>query len=707
MLREQVVDVDRLRRENEQLQADIARLRQSQPERPAPSNSRVVLGALSPNSHNITEPKIQSEDYYVDLIKKFKKLKALYDAKCQANDECRTVLRARKQTIEEWAHYADRQDKKIQQLRDTLKARRAATTQSGEKDKAESIQDETSDAISVRRPDSVSGPAHFAPPASSLFTSPTHSITPISPRRVRSEPPLQNKPLTVIEAVIDELISAPDVSNEETELPPHLAPQVGNVPFIIKQEEPSSDRPVFISARAVRKRKHETAEAEPERLQKIKSEHSNSSNSEVAGEHHHSAAESIDYEKETHVPTPRKRKRKALSRAMPEGRDGDEEVTPLRERLDMQMSVAYDTSTPNVISSSSKSDVSTHYITYQASDVQHNGLELLLPPQSPSLRSSSKRWSHHPHRLNVGVMDLAEDGETGSENVWHPAVKGRLDLLLDPPSHGAPPSRDSGLAKQGSTPGQGLNSNDGRLKLAPRRQLPFKRSTGGDAITKTPIVRSKANTVSPQPSVIRQKGPKKPSILREDMPRGRTASKESTPLRDRPTDRLRPEDFKPNSRYNDGLTYVFEEVVRGKEARAALSGCIDHNCCGKTFRHFAKEERKTIGSSVTSRIEDIKLLETYLGDEAWRLGTMLPDEKEETWLLAKTRELANKFGKHRQRYSRMPTPPGFWSVDFPSTQERAEERRQADEIRAALTRERYREAMRSNGAWLFRDEEPH
>lgn len=173
-------------------------------------------------------------------------------------------------------------------------------------------------------------------------------------------------------------------------------------------------------------------------------------------------------------------------------------------------------------------------------------------------------------------------------------------------------------------------------------------------------------------------------------------------------DKLRPEDFKPNPRYNDGLSYVYDEVNRGKSAaeRAAQAGCTDPSCCGKTFRAFAEAERSHLGPSVATRAEDIRLLEDYLGDEAYKLGTMAREEKEETWLQAKTWELANKFGKHRQRYARMPSPPGFWNVEFPNTQERAEERRQAEEIRKALVHERYREAMRPGGKWLFRDEEP-
>lgn len=708
-LRNQVPELERLRQENEKLKADIARLRNSQTEASAPPNRRAVLGALSPNkpasSYNVADVKLAPENDASDVAMKYKKLKAQFKELYKANEGYKAKLRDRNETIDKWADRAEILEKRIQALRDRLKLRQITGDSSGEKDEAASIQDGHPDLAPPKSPGPDLGSGGLAHPSSSFLTFLSRPITSSSPERTRSEPPPQNNSLVPAEAVIDELVDVSRVFPNEIDLPPHLGLQGEDRPVTIKAE-PASDGPIFISTRTVRKRRRENEEAEPRRIQKIKSEHSTSSDFEAAGEQSHSpAAESIDYEKEVHVPTPRKRR--ALSRALRAGRDGDEDPTPYNKRCDLQRSTVPDFSTPDTVYSPLKFDVRAR-TSHRSLEVQRNEPELLWPPASPSLRTSSKVSSHHPSRLNVGVMDLAEDGEDGLEIVSHPVVKGRLDTLLNPPTpRGLVPVKQRELASRDTSPCKNTNGYEGRLKLAPRRELPFKQTKAADAATGTPTTGSKASNPSPQPSVVRQRGPKRPSILRDDMPRGRSTSRESTPLRERPVDGLRPEDFKPNPRYNDGLTYVFDEVVRGKEARAALSGCIDPNCCGKTFRHFAEAERKTIGASVTSRAEDIKLLERYLGDEAWRLSTMSPDEKEETWLYAKTRELANKFGKHRQRYSRMPTPPGFWDVSFPSTQERAEERRQAEEIRTALVRERYREAMRSNGAWLFRDEEPH
>jgi hypothetical protein len=119
---------------------------------------------------------------------------------------------------------------------------------------------------------------------------------------------------------------------------------------------------------------------------------------------------------------------------------------------------------------------------------------------------------------------------------------------------------------------------------------------------------------------------------------------------------------------------------------------------------MAQAELQAAGSSLTHRAADIKLLEDYLGDQAYRLGTMNRLEREEVWLEAKTRELANKHGRHRHRFSRRQSPPGFWNADFPSTQEMQMDREEADKREKRLVEERWREAMRNDGRWMFRDE---
>jgi hypothetical protein len=112
------------------------------------------------------------------------------------------------------------------------------------------------------------------------------------------------------------------------------------------------------------------------------------------------------------------------------------------------------------------------------------------------------------------------------------------------------------------------------------------------------------------------------------------------------------------------------------------------------------------GGEQTASQEEIdqRLLEEYMGDNKGRLRTMSRSEREETLIRAKARELANKAGKHRHAYERRRSPPGFWRADFPDTQETNEDRLAAAKLERELVQQRYEEAMRSRGKWVFRDE---
>lgn len=175
-------------------------------------------------------------------------------------------------------------------------------------------------------------------------------------------------------------------------------------------------------------------------------------------------------------------------------------------------------------------------------------------------------------------------------------------------------------------------------------------------------------------------------------------------LRTHPLSSLTLDDFKVNPDFNDGENFAFAEVVRKRTERESLAGCTDPQCCGKAFRAMAASERDAVGPTLVTQSENIKLLEDYLGEEAFLLGTMTREEKEGLWLEAKTKQLADKFGKHRHRYHRRPSPPGFWNADFPTTQEEARDRMEGEKMERTLIQERHREAMRTGGRWIFRDE---
>ncbi|KAI4911251.1 uncharacterized protein J4E92_010306 [Alternaria infectoria] len=176
--------------------------------------------------------------------------------------------------------------------------------------------------------------------------------------------------------------------------------------------------------------------------------------------------------------------------------------------------------------------------------------------------------------------------------------------------------------------------------------------------------------------------------------------KDQVRLRDKPVGELSVKDFKPNPEYNQGFSYAFSETVRKRGDRMCLPGCTNPQCCGSTFRAFAEAQ------GPLSPSEEEALLEDYLGDaySNMQLTQMSSEERQELVLQARTKKMAKESGKHREAYERRRTPPGFWRVDFPTTQEQQEDRERAKEQEKAIVQERWLDAHRRGGKWIFRDE---
>lgn len=174
----------------------------------------------------------------------------------------------------------------------------------------------------------------------------------------------------------------------------------------------------------------------------------------------------------------------------------------------------------------------------------------------------------------------------------------------------------------------------------------------------------------------------------------------TTPLRRKDINELKVHDFKPNPAYNQGYSYAFSETVRKRGDRMCLPGCTNPSCCGSTFRALAAAQAPLPYS------QEEALLEDYLGDayDTINLTQMGSDERAELILQARTKKMAKETGKHREAYERRRTPPGFWRVDFPTTQEQQEDRERAKEQEKAIVQERWLEAQRKGGKWIFRDE---
>ncbi|KAG6001953.1 hypothetical protein E4U21_003634 [Claviceps maximensis] len=294
----------------------------------------------------------------------------------------------------------------------------------------------------------------------------------------------------------------------------------------------------------------------------------------------------------------------------------------------------------------------------------------------------------------ISIADLSDDGALDGatkpiklmEQSRFKSAKSRLDILLD----GGPEDTDVDAAltpmrNQPVTPACEL-----ALRVPKRRQLPFDNNEDRDGKT----MHAARVLVTSNDSEVRSRA----SMPKLDQRQSIGA------LRSKPPSDLQLSDFRINPSANEGHDFAFSEVVRDRADRACLSGCIDMHCCGKDFRALAISQRPDPPLTSAQRQEEQKLLEDYLGDLSYRLATMGKEERMELWIEAKTQELANKYGKHRHRFSRMQSPPGFWDADFPDTQQLEADRREAVKRTKQAIADRYREALRPDGRWKFTDE---
>lgn len=461
---------------------------------------------------------------------------------------------------------------------------------------------------------------------------------------------------------------------EQAYVLPLIPPDMTAGPVTTIKEEPSSDGPVIVSERSLRKRKHTVDDPGTSgRPRRIKSEHNISSDPVVTAEiATFCPHESIDLDEDQDgMPTPRKqplRENRAL--------------TPREDKVPLELlhtgtrpgNGVDDTTTPILETTPGRpapAGLSTH---------------------KPGISNRGNRLPARPEwNLNSAIADIAEDAfeefhspipaGDGVMATHLTPTRGRLHSLL----HNGSPAKNAAVLRP--TP-QGRDSRISRLD-----------GDGFEEVELSPVPEQRRGMLAKASPAVKAK----PSFLTPRNNQDKSKPPKPSRLRDRPLADLRPEDFKVNSKSNNGYRHAFDEVVRGKGDRAELAGCIDPQCCGKKFRAMAESELSAGGPGILSRTADTKMLEDYMGGEAYRLTAMTREERQETWLKAKTQDLADRYGRHRHRFARRPSPPGYWNPDFPSTQEIETRKEEAEKMEREMVEERWREAMRG-GRWVFKDE---
>ncbi|KAF2168058.1 hypothetical protein M409DRAFT_53381 [Zasmidium cellare ATCC 36951] len=300
----------------------------------------------------------------------------------------------------------------------------------------------------------------------------------------------------------------------------------------------------------------------------------------------------------------------------------------------------------------------------------------------PTASRTSGRPSNGKSKLRrTGAKDkirlLSEDGEESSQaapdDQAGEADDNRLENLLNEP----PPERTPTLARR------------------PQQPVTISRKT-----RQAPTI---ASIPTPE-SVIKRPSPQK--LRRSPLKRLRQHQNSPPPLR--PEDEslrskhvinLKLDDFKINPKYM-GTTHAFTDTLRGRDARRNLHACTRPDCCGGALQKVI-----AMGGTELTGKTDAQALEAFLGED-WRdhMGGYSAEKRKEITTQAHVFVLANQHGKHKSAFERRSTPPGFWDTDFPTTQQIEENRKQADEMERRQVEDRWREAMREGGRWLFRDE---
>ncbi|CAM1500826.1 Fc.00g099880.m01.CDS01 [Cosmosporella sp. VM-42] len=659
--------VSDLRAENARLKASLQKANAQKPSIPASSSRNDSEDTTGDTGRNLSN---SETNWKAECAKVSLKFNALSENFKKAKD----ALRKRKDERDRWIDHAALLEKKIK-VAEEEHGIRILDRNSGS-GRATSYLGTTVDAAKV-------GPnASFASEGGLEQTD--LELPPLAAESLHSEEGISPAPTTATNPHSES--TQGDYESRQGDLPSLPADLEPDEMHI--KEEPSSDAPVVVLERAVKKRKRDEPDTNATPVQRVKVEAIESSSPVLAlGQNIFDLQESIDLgDVAQRIMTPRKRK----------------------EFEDWQRHDESHTEHPTTVTATTPAPFYVRPDPYPqtAQPLERNSALTPISVNKRIARSGGDKLLAPLKRgLSHGISVLAEDGDVYKRDAGagqqrglsgaNPVYKGRLDTLLNSPSAPEEGAIIRPISRNRERPsvlgGTRHSSND--LPIPGRRDLPFEKE------------RRPRDKLLAQPESGSSRASGSPGIPPPDTRSPLAYKKVPTSLlRSKPASELRLDDFKINPQANEGHDFAFTEVVRDRAERACLPGCTDMHCCGKQFRALALSQRPNPPLTPAQRREEQKLLEEYLGDYSYRLATMSKEERDGLWVEAKTQELANKYGKHRHRFSRMRSPPGFWNADFPSTQELEAERVEAGKRERQSVQERYREAMRPGGRWVFRDE---
>ena len=325
------------------------------------------------------------------------------------------------------------------------------------------------------------------------------------------------------------------------------------------------------------------------------------------------------------------------------------------------------------------------------------------PDLAAQLEHSFQKNAEKQAEIDSLKKRLRNRSRTNTPNVSSPQTNSARKHARSNSTEGGPLRETSGNSSPGRRPFQRLRFSDGGAEA-----IAFVAEDGDDHTVdgRSDVSKNSANTNS-SPNRRLQSLLKGPAPTIAALPRPNHAKKtpiskrtpeDDEPLRSRPVHRLNLSHFKVNPKYTSGLDFVFHDVVRGKEERKCLPSCTKE-CCSRIFRALAETLPPERDLS-----EDALLLEFLGPGSEQRILGLTPLARTNLVHEARGKRLSNMFGRmHRTNFERPSTPPDFWTVDMPSTQEHVESREQARQAEREEVENRYQDVM-NRGRWLFADE---
>ncbi|WVF72953.1 hypothetical protein IAT40_007771 [Kwoniella sp. CBS 6097] len=137
------------------------------------------------------------------------------------------------------------------------------------------------------------------------------------------------------------------------------------------------------------------------------------------------------------------------------------------------------------------------------------------------------------------------------------------------------------------------------------------------------------------------------------------------------------EEYEIDPEQNEGAAFAFHDVKRKRAERKQMHGG-DCECC--------KDYYEAVGE-----------LPRFNHGPVWRDEPVSADA--ESKVEDAVREHQNIVSRHRETWTKPPTPPGYWKIGFPSTQDVQEQNEKADQMMAEKEAKLRRETMARNSKW--------